>query len=91
MISKSEAKELIDGLFEEAALVIGGLVAVHEVDDDFIWRLMKNLDMIRGRLLRRFDYEDKDPSDGEGIAKGANLKPHPAIEEFLLKLRRDSR
>ena len=88
MISKTEAKELINDLFEEEALVIGGLAAVHKVEDDVIWRLIKNLDVIRRKILRRLD--DQDPDDeGGGPPKRPNLKPHPAIEDFLLSLRRE--
>lgn len=87
MISRAEAKELINDLFEEEVLVIGGLVAVHELDDDLVWRLVKNLEVIRRKVLRRL--EDKAPADGdEPQARRPNLKPHPAIEDFLLSLRR---
>lgn len=87
MISKAEAKELINDLFEEEALVIGGLVTVHEMDDDLVWRLVTNLDVIRGKILRRLD--DKAPAEGDAPPpRRPNLKPHPAIEDFLLSLRR---
>lgn len=87
MITKAEARELITDLFEEEALVIGGLVAVHEVDDDLVWRLVKNLDVIRGKILRRL--EDKEiPDDTASPLHRAHLKPHPAIEDFLLSLRK---
>jgi hypothetical protein len=87
MISKAEARGMIDELFEEEALVIGGLVAVHEMDDDLVWRLVKNLDVIRGKVLRRL--EDEAPADEDGPPRRRpNLKPHPAIEDFLLSLRR---
>lgn len=87
MISKAEAKELINDLFEEEALVIGGLVAVHNLDDDLVWRLVKSLDVTRGKVLRRL--EDKAAADRDSAAPGRpNLKPHPAIEDFLLSLRR---
>ena len=85
MITTEEAKKLINDLFEEEALVIGGLVAVHEMDDDLVWRLMKNLDVIRGKALRRL--EDR-TSKSETAERGPNLKPHPAIEDFLQNLRR---
>jgi len=85
MISKSDVRELIDALFEEEALVIGGLVAVHRLDDDLVWRLMRNLDVVRGRFLRRIEAQDS----GESAAPAApNLKPHPAIEDFILGIRR---
>ena len=88
MISKAEVKDLIRDLFEEQALVIGGLVAVHKVEDDVVWRLVKNIDVIRRKVLRRL--EDQGPDDeGGGPPKRPNLKPHPAIEDFLLSLRRE--
>ena len=85
MISRADAKALINDLFEEEALVIGGLVAVYEMDDDLVWRLVKNLDVIRGKILRRL--EDQTSADAEGPPRRPNLKPHPAIEEFLRSLR----
>ena len=87
MISKAEVKELILDLFEEEALVIGGLVAVHKIEDVVVWRLVKNIDVIRRKVLRRL--EDKAPEEGEvGPPRRSNLKPHPAIEDFLLSIRR---
>ena len=87
MMSKAEVRDLILDLCEQQILVIGGLVAVHKVEDDVVWRLVKNLDLIRRRFLRRL--EDKDPDDEGGGPPGRpHLKPHPAIEDFLLTLRR---
>lgn len=86
MNTMEEAKVLINDLFEEVALVIGGLAAVHDINDDLIWRLMKNLDVIRGKALRRFD--DRDSENGGAPEKRPNLKPHPAIEDFLRNVRR---
>jgi len=87
MITKAEARELITDLFEEEALVIGGLIAVHKVDDDLVWRLVKSLDVIRGKVLRRL--EDKEIPDDTALSpRRPPLKPHPAIEDFLLSLRK---
>ena len=87
MISNAEARELINDLFAEEALVIGGLVAVHEIDDELVWRLVKNLDVIRGKVLRRL--ETKAPTgEDQPPPERPNLKPHPAIEDFLLSLRK---
>ncbi|NIO57337.1 MAG: hypothetical protein GTN72_14395 [Candidatus Latescibacteria bacterium] len=88
MISHSDAKRLILDLFEEEALVIGGLVAIHEVEDDLVWRLVKNLDVIRLKTLRRLK-EENPSEDGDEFVSRPDLKPHPAVEEFLMKLRRD--
>jgi hypothetical protein len=89
MFSEKDVRELVNDLLEEEALVIGGLVAVHEVDDDLIWRLMKNLDVIRGKAMRRIEEMASEKlRESAKYRERPNLKPHPAIEEFLLALRR---
>jgi len=85
MISKAEARQLVDDLFEEEALVLGGIAAVHRVDDEIVWRLVKNLDAIRRKTLRRI--EGRSAADA-GPSGCCDLRPHPAIEDFLIKLRR---
>jgi len=35
---RPEARQLIDDLFEEEALVLGGIVAARRVDDEIVWR-----------------------------------------------------
>jgi hypothetical protein len=87
MITTAEAKDLINDIFEEEALLIGGLAAVHEMDDDLVWRLVKNLDVIRGKFLRRLGDGQENSGDGSA-ARRSNLKPHPAIEDFLHNLRK---
>jgi hypothetical protein len=88
-ISNAEARNLILDLFEEEALVIGGLAAFYDVEDDLIWRLVRSLDTIRARVLRRLDA--RGPAEADRLTAGqANLKPHPAIQDFLLKLRREA-
>ena len=87
MITEAEVRELITDLFEEEALLIGGLIAVHKVDDDLVWRLIKNLDVIRGKILRRLE-DNELPGDAAVPPRRPNLKPHPAIEDFLLSLRK---
>ena len=88
MIGKVEARSLIDDIFREEALVIGGLVANHGLDDDLVWRLVRNLEAIRGRILRRLDDElPLDETVPERERPG--VKPHPAISDFLCCLRED--
>ena len=87
MISREEAKKLINDLFEEEALVVGGMAAIHEIEDDLVWRLIKNFDVIRSKILRRLG--DKDSTGDEGVTEQSpDVNPHPAIQEFLMKLRR---
>jgi len=91
MISIDEARDMVDEIFEEEALLIGGILAVHGMEDDLVWRLIRNLDVIRGRVLRKLDDREEDECDGDGSPeKRINLKPHPAIQDFLLKIRRES-
>lgn len=87
MMSKAEVKDLLLDLFEQEILVIGGLVAVHRVEDDVVWRLVKSLDVIRQKFMRRLEETDPD-DEGGGPPRRPNLKPHPAIEDFLLSLRK---
>ncbi|MBN2566027.1 MAG: hypothetical protein JXB46_09995 [Candidatus Eisenbacteria bacterium] len=89
MMTTAEVRELITDLFEEEALVIGGMAAVHGLDDETIWRVVRNIDVIRGRILCRLEAK-------AGITEPASppCRPeprtelHPAVEDFLLTLRR---
>ena len=65
---------------EGAGVVIGGLVAADGLDDDVVWKLMRNLDVIRGKLRRR--VEEKAPAEQNGAdARLPWMRPHPAVEE----------
>ena len=82
MIARSDAGKLILDLLEETALVIGGLVAVHHVEDDFIWRLARSLDVIRRRFLRRLEGVGRccaavSPRWSRCTARRARPKPMP--------------
>lgn len=85
MLSKTEVEDLICELFEEEALVIGGMVALHGMEDSMVWRLMRNLDEIRRKTLRRL--EDRFPKAEEAPKERPDMRLHPAIEEFLLRVR----
>jgi len=87
MISKADAKKLINDLFEEEALVLGGLVALHDIEDELVWRLARNLDLIRRKTLNRLNRSG-DVDSFEPDAERPNLKPHPAIEHLLINIRR---
>ena len=84
MIEEREVRQLLSDLFEEQALVIGGLVATHHVGDAAVWSLMRAFDAIRHRALSRVEcpahterYEDRgEPQVGR----------HPALEEYLRKV-----
>jgi len=88
MIGKAEARSLIDDVFREEALVIGGLAANHGLDDDLVWRLVRNLEAIRGRVLRRLD-DELPLEDTEQEREHPSVRPHPAVSGFLRCLRED--
>lgn len=87
IISKREAADLVKALFREEALVIGGIVAVYDLDDEIVWRLMKNLDVIRRKTLCRIENKPTEDSNHRATRR-LNLKPHPAIADFLVNLDR---
>ena len=89
MITIDEARDMVDEIFEQEALLIGGILAVHGMEDDLVWRLIRNMDVIRGRVLRKLEEREEDECDGVP-EKSINLKPHPAIQDFLLKIRREN-
>ena len=62
----------------EVALSVGCLSLSLLEMDNFLWRLCRNLDVIRGRALRRLD-----PHATKLPARPPNVKAHPAIFEFL--------
>ena len=86
MISKAKAKRIIQEFFEEQVLVIGGLLPFHEVDDEFVWKLLKGLDVVRNSAIRQLSGSPPVPSYGDRLKK-LSLAPHPAVEDFLGKVR----
>jgi hypothetical protein len=86
-MSEQDTRKLILDLLEEEALVIGGLIAVHDVEDEFVWRLFRSLDVIRRKALRRLNRPHRRRPAGRET-EGDPRQPHPAAEEFLARLRR---
>lgn len=80
-----QVREIVDELFEQEALAIGGLIAVEDLDDDLVWRLIRTLDAIRSKALRRLDDGTEGRTEPE---RDLAVRPHPAVEEFLRSLRR---
>jgi len=76
---------LIRDAFDDIALLMGGVAALHNLDDDLLWTLMKRLDRIRVRLLRTLTggvpREEFEPS----TARPPRM--HAAVDEFLARNR----
>jgi hypothetical protein len=86
MIAAEDVRTLLDDTFEEIGLALGGLVSVHPVPDEVIWRLCSSLKVIRGKALRRLNGETAQLLGGLARCRAAD--PHPAIELFLESLDR---
>ena len=84
---KTRTRQLLDSVFEETALIFGGLVATHEVDDDFIWQFAKALDSTRLKAIRKIQ-DETEKENGTPDERPVDLRPHPAIEELLIRIRR---
>lgn len=80
-------RELINEVFEEQALLLGGIVAVHAVEDEVVCRLVRGLDRIRRRALQRVDGATPAAPDSP---RGAGADPHPAIERLLRDIREEA-
>lgn len=81
----TEHEALIRDAFDDIALLVGSIAAIHSLDDDILWSLMKRLDRIRVKLLRSLQggaaREDFEP---------ASMQPprtHAAVDEFLARNR----
>jgi hypothetical protein len=84
-MTKEEVCRFLDEVLEEQALVVGGLVTVHAVDDAFIHRLFRSLAAIRRKAIGRVKRElDESPRE----SPRPSAEPHPAIQQFLAGLGR---
>jgi hypothetical protein len=70
-------------LVKELVLCIGGVFAVHPVDDEVVWELARGLDGIIAKSSTRLLNNDDTAATRD---KTARLRPHPAIEELLRRV-----
>ena len=85
-MEKNNVGAIIDKAFEEIALVLGGIFAVHGVHDEAVWQIMKHIDMVHENVLTRLDGLESS-ADGQVTAK-QEYEVHPAVEALLLKIRK---
>lgn len=84
MLSEHEVKRLIDDIFEEEALIIGGMAAIKKIEDDNVNRIIRNFDLLRKKYFQRI--EEKSQGHEETLLRD-NRRLHPAIQEFIKKLK----
>jgi hypothetical protein len=87
-MDRQAVRDLVTELFEEEALLLGGIVAVCPVDDEVVWRFIRGLDRLRRRVMQRID--DVAPAAPADRPHGAGAEPHPAIERFLRSIREEA-
>lgn len=75
--------EETDRFFREIVLCLGGIFAVHEVDDAIIWQVTKSLDRIYQRTRARVLERD---GTSENDVPQRRVNPHPAVEDLLSRI-----
>ena len=86
MIENKQVKRIILDMFREEALLLSGLFTAYEVPDDFIRRVMKNLEILVQNAMRQIDNRDQ-TADNQ-INPRRTGSPHPAVAEFLSELKK---
>ncbi len=81
-------QELLDGVFEAEGLLLGGVAAVHSLEDEAVARIVRGLEHIRGQAMRQL--EEAARRQCAGTRAGAVIRPHPAIERFLRTIRKEA-
>lgn len=87
-MTSEEVRQLLRDLFEEEALALGGLVALHSVEDDVVWAFVRMLDGVRQRFARRLEVARSQEPVGSGPS-GGRPRAHPAIERLLAIVREE--
>lgn len=83
MVESQISKRLVQDMFQEEALLIGGLITTYDMSDDFIWALCRNLDSIRIKYLRKLRQQKQSQNPTANL----RLTPHPAVQELLRKVK----
>ena len=86
MTDRKEVRKLLDDVFEEEALAIGGLAATHDVGYEVVTMIVRDLSEIRRRAHLRIDSDFHESESAPN--RRPDLTPHPAIEEFLASIGR---
>jgi hypothetical protein len=83
--ARTNPESLVRVALDDIALIVGGAAALHQLDDDLVWTVMKRFDRIRVRLLR-----DLKGMTSEDSVESSPVRPpcvHVAVEEFLVRNR----
>lgn len=81
----TQTETLVRSALDDIVVVVGGAAALHQLDDDLVWSVMKRLDRIRVRLLR--DLKVQAPRNEAEPTTPEPPRVHPAVDEFLIRNR----
>lgn len=83
----SQIYKLINSMFQDITLCLGGIFLLNQVDDELIRTIANSLEEIYEDSINTLKILN---SDSAVIPeKPKELKPHPAIEKFLIRLEKD--
>lgn len=85
MLSGREIGQVVDRIFREEVLILGGLLAVHQVPSAFVHMYLVSMERVRQRAHRRLRSRMGKSSGGTGN-QAPCLDRHPEIERFLARL-----
>jgi len=86
IMGKLDIRKLLEDTFSEIAMVLGGIFVVHDVADEAVRQIMKHLDITHENALSKLDGMGLKAS--EPNHSGHSYEHHPAVETFLLKLKK---
>ena len=78
-------ESLVRRALDDIALIIGSAAALHQLDDDLVWTVMKRLDRVRVQLLRDLGGLSSGGQRWSTVPKPPRV--HAAVEEFLVRNR----
>ncbi len=85
MTDECRCKQALTAAFEEAALALGGVIAIYPIPDGAVWDLAQALDAIHGRACAKCGAQ-------VGAApEGTDDNQHPAIVRLLAQLHEAAR
>lgn len=83
-MTTADVQRLLDDIFEEQALVVGGLMELHDASAVFVRQFFKSLAATRTHALERLAGGDTTPA----AVRGSGAAARPAVEEFLAEIGR---
>lgn len=82
-----QVHRFINNIFQNITLCLAGIFLLNQVNDELIWTITRSLEEIYEdslNTLKILNFDSKNKPE-----KSKELKPHPAIEKFLVRLEKE--